>query len=108
MNVTITVPTIGRIDSVTKSMLASLSNQSFTDSKVYFIVPRYYQEENLLSILEETELDFKIVHQDREGFENAMNTAIKMAKNQRICHLMSGAAIRRRSMKKAKGSRRAR
>jgi hypothetical protein len=79
MNVTVTVPTIGKINPVTKSMLVSLNKQSFTDFKVYFIVPRYCQKENLLPILEETELDFEIVHQDRTGFENAMNTAIKLS-----------------------------
>jgi len=79
MNITVTVPTIGKINSVRKSMLDSLDRQSFSDFKVYFVVPRYYQDENLLSILEETELDFRIVHQDKNGFENAMNTAIKVS-----------------------------
>lgn len=79
MNITLTVPTLGRINSVTKIMISSLNHQSFSDFKVYFIVPRYYIKENLLSLLEGTELDFRIVHQDKVGFENAMNTAIKVS-----------------------------
>lgn len=79
MNLTVTVPTLGKINLATKNMISSLSHQSFNDFKVYFIVPRHYQKEVLFQYLESTSLDFSIVHQDKTGFENAMNTAISIS-----------------------------
>ena len=77
MSVTLTIPTLGRINLTFMDMLHSLDNQTFKDFKAIFIVPLDYQELRLNMILEETDLEFSIVHQTNNGFENAMNCALR-------------------------------
>lgn len=77
MSVTLTIPTLGRINLAFMDMLHSLDNQTFKDFKAIFIVPLDYQELRLNKVLEETDLDFSIEHQTDKGFENAMNCALR-------------------------------
>lgn len=79
MNITVTIPTLGIINPVFNDMIMSLNKQRFNDFKTVFITPKYYLRDNLVKILEKTDLDFTIVNQENKGFENAMNTALKLS-----------------------------
>jgi hypothetical protein len=79
MNVTVTVPTMGNINPFLNKMIWSLNEQTYGDFKIYFIVPKKYLRDPLIGILEKTNLDFCIVNQENVGFENAMNTALKVS-----------------------------
>lgn len=79
MEVTVTIPTMGIINPIFKEMVSSLNKQFFSDFKTIFIVPAKYVKDPILEVLENTNLDFLISEQNSTGFENAMNTAIKVS-----------------------------
>ena len=79
MNLTVTVPTMGITNPFFNKMIWSLNEQTHSDFKTYFIVPKEYLRDSLIKILEKTNLDFSIVNQENRGFENAMNTALKVS-----------------------------
>ena len=79
MNITVTVPTMGIINPIFQDMITSLNKQTFNDFKTVLITPRNYLKDTLVEILEKTNLNFNIVKQESNGFENAMNTALKFS-----------------------------
>ncbi len=79
MNLTVTVPTMGTKSPFFNKMIWSLNKQTHSDFKTYFIVPKEYLTDSLIEILEKTNLDFSIVNQENAGFENAMNSALKVS-----------------------------